>query len=183
MRSAEMIITAPSLNADRFLHPLVIIRSEHNRQLEICNWLIELADNRQIGPVIEEADDLLTFFNEELSLHFKDEEIDLSPILRRRCLPEDRFDPVLAQFELDHNVDRVLKLHVVIELKSITVNGKPENQSDLWADLRAFAEAGRRHINWENQTLLPLGLKRLSRKDEMELGRKMARRRGLDLPN
>ncbi len=182
MRSAEMIITAPSPSADRFLRPLVIISSEHDRQLMICDWLIELADNKQIGPVIEEVDELVTFFNEELPLHFKDEEIDFFPILRRCCLPEDRFDSVFAQLELMHNVDRVLKIHVVIELKSITVNRKPENQSILWANLRAFAEARRRHIYWENQTLLPLGLKRLSRKDEIELGRNMAKRRGLVLP-
>lgn len=177
-----MIITAPSPTADRFLRPFEIIRSEHDRQLMICDWLRELADNKQIGPVIEEVDELLAYFNEELPLHLKDEEIDFFPILRRCCLPEDRFDSVLAQFELEHNVDRVLKIHVVIELKSITVDRTLENQSDLWANLRAFAEAQRRHIYWENQTLLPLGLKRLSRKDEIELGRNMAERRGLLLP-
>ena len=177
-----MIITAPSLDADRFLRPLVIIRSEHDRQLMICDWLIELADNKQIGPVIEEVDELLTFFNEDLSLHFKDEEIDLFPILRRCCLPEDRFDPVLAQFELEHNVDRVLKTHVVIDLNSITKTKKLKHQSALGNNLRAFAEAQRRHIYWENHTLLPLGHNRLGQMDERELGGKMAERRGLILP-
>ncbi len=177
-----MTIVAPSLTADQFLRPLVLIRSEHDRQLMICDWLIELADNMQTEPLIEEADDLLTYFTEELPLHFQDEEIDLFPMLRRCCRPEDRIDALLAQFELEHNVDRVLKTHVVIDLNSITKTKKLKHQSALGNNLRAFAEAQRRHIYWENHTLLPLGHNRLGQMDERELGGKMAERRGLILP-
>ncbi len=177
-----MIIVAPPLTSDRFLRPLVFLQSEHDRQLMICDWLIELAGNMQIGPVIEEVEELIAFFTEDLPLHTDDEEIDLFPILSRCSLPEDRIEPILGQFELEHNVDSVLALHVVIDLKAITVKRTLKHPNYLWADMRAFATAQRRHIYWENHTVLSLGLKRLGPKDEEELGHNMAKRRGLDLP-
>ena len=183
MRSAKMIIVAPPLTSDRFLRPLVFLRSEHDRQLMICDWLIALAGNMQIGLVIEEVEELIAFFTEDLPLHSDDEEKDLFPILSRCSLPEDRIEPVLGQFKFEHNVDRFLALHVVIDLKAIAVKRTLKHPNNLWADMRAFAEAQRRHIYWENRTVLSLGLKRLGPKDEEVLGRKMAERRGLILPH
>ena len=99
-----MNIVAPPLTPDRFLDPLVFLRSEHDRQLMICDWLIEFAGNMQIGPVIEEVEELIAFFTEDLPLHSDDEEIDFFPILSRCSLLEDRIKPVLANAKAIENV-------------------------------------------------------------------------------
>ena len=50
----------------------------------------------------------------------------------------------------------------------------------LARDAMAFATLQRRHLAWENGTILPLARQRLSAEDKAELGRRMTARRGGD---
>ena len=47
------------IRPEQFLHPLDVIRSEHDRQLLVCDRLVELAKDFQLEPVAEEAETLL----------------------------------------------------------------------------------------------------------------------------
>ena len=47
----------------------------------------------------------------------------------------------------------------------------------------AFAETQRRHLAWENAVVVSRARKYLTKADQAELGRRMAKRRGLELPS
>ena len=59
----------------------------------------------------------------------------------------------------------------------------PSNRQVFVHEARTFGVLQRRHLAWENGTILPLARKRLNKHDLAELGRKMAARRGLSFPD
>ena len=56
-----MIITATSISLDQFRFPLDVIASEHNRQLQLCEQLEDLASNRRFDSLMQEATALLVY--------------------------------------------------------------------------------------------------------------------------
>ncbi len=62
-------------------------------------------------------------------------------------------------------------------LRPIANGGEPADREAFPHDARAFAIFQRRHLGWENGTVLPLARKRLTDADQAELGRRMAARR------
>lgn len=173
---------AHSFAAERFLSPLDLIRSEHDRQLALYDRLDELANDEQLRPVSKEAETLIVFLTEDLPLHGKDEEEDLFRLLKLRCRPVDGFDGILEQLEFEHSLDRVLAHHIVIDLEAIADRRTLENPIRIFMNLRTFVETQRRHLAWENAVVLPLARKRLSPKDLEEMGRNMAARRAIVYP-
>lgn len=176
-----MSVTAPSFTPDQFLRPLDVIRSEHDRQLLVCDRVEKLAHDRRLESVLEEAEMLMAYFTKDLPLHCKDEEEDLFRILRLRCGPEDRIDGILAELDRDHATEMFLAHSIVVDLKAV-VGRALDNPWSLFDDLRVFAEGQRRHVAWENRAVLPLALKRLRPEDLEEMGRNMMVRRGIPYP-
>ena len=176
-----MTITVPSFTPDQFLRPLDVIRSEHDRQVVVCDRIEKLAIDRQLEPVLEEAEMLLTYLTKDLPLHCKDEEDDLFGMLRRRCRPGDTIDGILAELDRDHATERFLACSIVVDLKPI-VGRTLDDPWRFFDDLRIFAEGQRRHVAWENRAVLPLALKRLCPEDLEEMGRNMTARRGIPYP-
>ncbi len=170
---------AHSFAAKQFLSPLDFIWSEHGRQLMLYDWLGELVNDEQLGPISKEAEKLIAFLTEDLLLHDKDEEEDLFRLLTLRCRPEDGFDGILKELEFEHSLDRVLALHIVIDLEVIADRRTLESPMRMFVNVRTFVEAQRRHLAWENGVVLPLAQKRLEPGDLEEMGRNMAARRGM----
>ena len=166
-----------SCNSDQLRRPLDAIRSTHDGQLHFCDWLIDLANAQDLGPVAANVEHLLTYLTEDLPLHAKDEEADLFPLLQLRCLSEDRIEAMLERLDREHAAENFLAHHLVAELKVIAGGEQPSNSTRLFNDLRAFAVAQCRHIAWENAVVLPLANKRLSSDDLEEMNRKMSARR------
>lgn len=177
-----MTTAAQSFTPDQFSRPLDVIRAEHDRQFLLSTQLIELATERHLGPLIGAAESLLAYLTEELPLHCRDEEEDLFPLLTRRCLAEDKIVSILAELEKDHAAESFLASHLVVDLKSIVVEEGSDPPAQIFANLRVFAEGQRRHLSWENRTVLPLAHKRLSSQDLNQIGRNMAERRGIPYP-
>ena len=177
-----MNTAAQSSTPDRFTRPLDVIRAEHDRQFVLCGQLIELAAKRRLGPLIEGSEALLAYLVEDLPLHCRDEEEAMFPLLRRRCLPEDGIESVLAELDKDHAAERFLAAHLVIDLKSIAIEGKSDSPARLFETLRVFAEGQIRHLTWENRSVMPLAEIRLRPEDLVEIGRSMAERRGIAYP-
>lgn len=175
-----MIPAAQSATPDQFSRPLDVIRAEHDRQLLIATRLIELATTCRLSPLIGAAGSLLAYLTEDLPLHCKDEEEDLFPLLTRYCPAEDKIVNILAELEKDHAAERFLASHLVIDLKSIVAGRAPDPPTSIFANLRIFAEGQRRHLSWENRTVLPLADQRLSLYGLAKMGRNMAERRGID---
>ena len=162
--------------------PLDLIQSEHGHHLELCDRIIELANDQQLEAVAEDAEMLLGYFTEGLPAHAEDEESDLLPKLKSRCQPDDGIDGILSEIEQEHAVDTFLAHHVVLDLKVLASGKKLDQPMRLFNSLRAFAEAQRRHLAWENRVMLPLARKRLSPADLEEMGHNMAARRGIADP-
>ena len=181
-RNCQKMLADSLFTPDQFLRPLEAIRLEHDLQLLLCERLLKLANDQEVGSVAQVAETLLAYLTSDLPLHAMDEEEDLFPLLKLRCHPGDGFDAVLAQLEFEHSVDKVLAHHIVIDLKEIAGARALSSSMRFFADLRSFAECQRRHLAWENGVVLPLAGKRLTPPDLAEMGRNMAARRGITYP-
>jgi hemerythrin-like domain-containing protein len=165
-----------------FLRPLDLLRHEHDRQERVCAELESFAGAP--GPESEprHLPWLLAYLNEELPRHTRDEEEDLFPMLRARCLPQDGIAEVLAQLSREHALDGDLAGFIRADLEAVVGGHTRSPPLRLSINARAFAETQRRHIGWENRLVLPLARKRLTGPDLERLGRAMAARRGVPYP-
>ena len=89
---------------------------------------------------------------------------------------------VLAQLEWEHNLDKVLRTNLVIDLKELAVKRPSDNTMRVFVSLRTFAEAQQRHVAWENSVVLPIAEQWLKPEDLEIMGRNMAARRGIAYP-
>ena len=173
---------APETQSDVFRHPLEYIFAEHDRQRIICAVLERLADDPYASDARANAAHILNHLENELPHHIADEERDLFPLLRERCLVDDRIDEMLALLQVEHEEDDAHCAALLAPLRSLAA-GKPlGDESEFTILARDFARFQRRHLGWENGTILPLAERRLTDADHAMLGGNMAKRRGIDPP-
>ncbi len=170
------------LRSDVFRHPLEFIFAEHDRHRIICAVLERLAGDLHAADARENAAYVLDHLENDLPLHLADEEDDLFPMLRRRCLADDRIDEMLSLLQDEHDEDNAHCAALLAPLRAIAEGGRPENVSEFTALARNFARFQRRHLGWENGTILPLAERRLTDADQAALGSSMAKRRGISPP-
>ncbi|MFN3522088.1 MAG: hemerythrin domain-containing protein [Phenylobacterium sp.] len=163
----------PELIAD----PLNFFFAEHYRHRQLCRAIDELAaatffDAERISEVVD-------FLRFEAPVHIIDEEEDLFPLLRRRCLPEDELEGILGELSAEHKADGVLGKRVRTYLEAC-LEKRLAPGADLLrrGDLTAFAAQERRHLALENAIVLPIARLRLSPEDLCGLSRRLAARRG-----
>jgi hemerythrin-like domain-containing protein len=123
---------------------------------------------------------ILTYLREQLPLHILDEERDLFQMLRARILAADIVDEAFEQLCHEHAGDQGVVRLVMAGLDRLARGRRPEDVDDFVRAAHAFAQAQRRHVAYENNSILPLARTRLTRKDLGRLGRRMAARRGLE---
>ncbi len=162
---------------DSFRLPIEFLFDEHDRQRIMCATLERLADDCTGDDASDNAQFVLSYLEHDLPLHIADEEEDLFPLLKRRCEPDDELDYVLALLNEEHEVDADYYLRLLEPLRVIASGGEPADREAFPHEARAFAMFQRRHLGWENGTVLPLARKRLTDADQAELGRRMAARR------
>ena len=174
MRIVQYSVTPKDLR-----RPLEVIRTEHGRQHDVSHWLLELARDRALDHLCAEATALVTFLTEDLVLHHRDEEEDLFPLLRKRCLSEDSIEAILAELDQDHSTERFLVRHITADLHTLAAAQTLPRPSSFFDDLVCFAEGQQRHLAWENAQVLPLADRRLTQEDLIGVARNMALRRGV----
>ncbi len=145
---------------EQFLRPLALMRLEHKRQRQVCDRLEALAEELSTDQASSEAAAILAILTEELPRHAEDEEADLFPLLEGRCLPDDNIADIVAQLRSEHEFDEDLASFIITDLQVIAKEAKLANPVRMLFNARAFAEAQRRHIGWENNVVLPLARKR-----------------------
>lgn len=171
----------PRARPEQFLYPLEFLFAEHDRQRVLCVALERLADDPEAADARENAAAILAYLENDLPEHLADEE-DLFPLLERRSQPDDQVEAVLDQLRHEHEADGDYAHRVMVPLKDLAAGHPLADTSAFVHDARTFSILQRRHLAWENGTLLPLARKRLSRQDLAGLGRKMAARRGISYP-
>lgn len=157
--------------------PLDFIFAEHFRQRCLCGHLRRIAAARRATR--KEATVILAFLTRDLVLHHTDEDEDLFPAVRRRALPEDSLEPILARLTADHAkaLDWVDIIRVALSRHfdgdHIAVN---HHSADA---MLAYATSEHRHLSIENGIVLVIARRRLTPSDLAELSRSMKARRGV----
>ena len=162
---------------ETFAEPLDALLAEHFRQRSMCDCLERLAEDLAAPRAIDLARTILTYLREQLPLHILDEERDLFQLLKDRTLAAEAIEDAFAQLRKEHQEDERVAALVTSGLEKLAAGGRPEDVDEFAAAARAFAEAQRRHVAYENSSILPLARNRLTRKDLSRLSRRMAARR------
>ena len=165
-----------------FEEPVEMWLACHQRVRRFAALLERLRRHVQQSGADEEAQQaaasIRRYFNEAAPRHHEDEEVDLFPLLHERYAEPDRHVlEVLERIEREHltMADRWRGIDVV--LARISAGEQAELDEH---EVRAFANAYDRHIDDEEQVLLPALQRLLSTADWTAIGHSMAQRRGVD---
>jgi hemerythrin-like domain-containing protein len=171
-----------SAPAQRIVDPIEFLYAQHDRQLVICAALDRLANAPDGEDATETAQLVLDYAATEMPLHLADEEKDLFPRLIERCDPEDALDNIVDQLEHEHETDSALYHRLEHGLKAIARGAPLAHPEVFCSDAQSFSMLQRRHLNWENGTVLPLARQKLTPEDLAEMRDAMsARRHGTEL--
>ena len=160
------------------LDPLGFILAEHLRHRELCQVAEELAAAPHVDRKLASA--IADFLETEMAMHVIDEEEDLFPLLRRRAVATDGIERIIGLLSGEHAADEALARTLIDGLRAaLDADERHALPQELCNALLAFADRERRHLTVENAIVLPLAAKRLTKRDQRELGRRMAARRGI----
>ena len=159
--------------AEAISDPLGFILREHREQEQVCAQLERLVDDRTKPDARERAAAIIAYLEEELPCHEAVEEDLLLPLLLSRCR-DDTISQMLFQLREEHGRDRDLVQKIIDDLRAICAEVPIGLPNDFCINALMLVERWRRHLDWENQTLLPIARKVLSDSDLRALGQAMA---------
>jgi hemerythrin-like domain-containing protein len=170
---------AAPLDAAILADPIEFIRFEHYRQRTLSDRLGRIAEDVDGAATARDAAWILDYLDTDLPLHIADEAEDLMPLLRERCASRDHVQAICDTLDREHKNDEQAKDHLLDGLRRLAARLPLANPLGFTRAALLFQDKLRRHLVWENQTLLPLARKRLWTGDVERLGLRMARRHGL----
>jgi hemerythrin-like domain-containing protein len=160
-----------------FDDPLGVLRACHERMLSHCDMLQKLPAHLAANGADDEArsaiNRIVTYFSTSAVHHHQDEEQDLFPLLNRQSL---KLADIVHRLKKDHEKLDQLWKQLLPALKKPAALAE---DTDFPGYVEAFCEAYRAHITVENKELLGMAQHILSQKQLQEIGKAMARRRGL----
>lgn len=162
--------------APDFADPIGLLAACHQRILDHCDLLERMALWLPQHGVDEEvraaARRVYRYFDQAARHHHADEEQDLFPLLR----PMSDLGDVLQILQAEHSALEARWRALEPDLQSL-IEGRQVNN---WGDaVKPFVEAYRRHVEVENERILPAARERLDAQQMEALGRAMATRRGV----
>lgn len=161
-----------------FAEPIEYIFADHFRQRILCSVLDEIANAKTAN--LEMIGAVLNFMNSDFGPHVFDEEEGLFPLLRKRAEPEDDINKVLDQLSEEHLADEADSIEIIKSLEELFKKDGNAVLDDHTSKLfKRFAANERQHLIVENAIVLPLARVRLTQRDQYQLGKKMAARRGV----
>ena len=167
----------PTSQTPDFSNPLAVLRECHDDMLAHCEVLDTLPAYIREHGLDAEARGRITrtvqFFTSVAVQHHQDEETDLFPILNRQSL---KLADTVFRLRKDHEQLHKLWDSLFVVLKK----GATLAEDDSFADqVQAFCNAYREHIKREEKEMFSMAQHILSHKQLEEIGRNMARRRGI----
>lgn len=164
--------------APGFDEPLGMLRACHERILRQCDTLVKLAAHIRAHGVDNDARVAATqvhrYFSTAGQHHHADEEEDLFPLLQAH--PE--LQAILAGLQDDH---RAMEAAWAALAPLLADPASLADVGDLAQRAESFRALYTRHIDVENNRLLPQAATLLSADQLARLGACMARRRGVEL--
>lgn len=149
--------------------PLGVILEEHALQLELCDLLEAIADSLPLDVQRPLAKVALNILTSTWPAHVRFEEDCLFKILRHRMGSDPEGQELLIQLEAEHDHDEGNVCELSEGLSEIAEHGVVKDPQMLGYMLRGFFESQRRHIYWENATVLPLAHKLLTAADKIQM--------------
>lgn len=136
--------------------PLEFIFADHHRQRQaaIILNMIAAGEFDECG-----VRSLVKFMKEDFARHIADEELGFFPLLRERCLAEDKIEPLITRLVEEHKDDESGGVAIINLLKE-RLAGKDLND-DAKSKIAAFAEHILQHLAVENAVLLPIARVRM----------------------
>lgn len=157
------------LDAGDAMDPISAFEVDHVLKLGLCDVLESIADALPHTADASLATIAARILRNGLPEHVALEEEHLFPMLRRRNAGDQACQKVLLQLEHEHGSDETFAHEIADELDQIAAAHAPKNAEMLGYMLRGFFVSLRRHIRWENATVLPLARRTLTEADLMEL--------------
>jgi hemerythrin-like domain-containing protein len=176
-----------------FDSPLGLLSDCHRRIERFLQQLLRVVNAQTVKPgealTAEQRIALtmaLRYFREAAPMHTRDEEESLFPRLRAtNAQAASALMNEVAVLEADH--DAADNLHAEVERlgnRWLTEGRLPVSElARLWDHLAELSATYRRHIAMEDTQLFPLAAKLLTPEEQKDMGREMAVRRGLMLPD
>ena len=160
-----------------FDNPLGILRACHERMLAHCDILQKLPPHIKENGVDDEARSaigkVVNYFSTSAVHHHQDEEQDLFPLLTHQSL---KLAEIIHRLKQEHN--ELVGLWEQLQQDMRKASALAEN-TDFASHVDRFCNAYQEHIAYENSELLGMAQHILSQRQLEDLGRSMARRRGL----
>lgn len=167
--------------------PIELWLACHHRIARMNSLLQRLVDYLKQRPVDEHAGvtaaSIVRYFDEALPRHHEDEEIDLFPRLMAKLRAQssgpaaDTVGATIASLLADHEEMDALWQTMRGQLQQVAAGRDPQFDD---AQVLLFVTRFRAHLEVEEATLAPVLKRMLRAKDLREIGRAMARRRGVD---
>jgi len=160
-----------------FNDPIGLLRACHERMLANCDTLEKLVPHLRDKGMDDEARSAIsrvaTYFTTSAAHHHEDEEKDLFPLLNGQSL---KLAELIYKLKQDHQALDTLWQQLAGDLKQ----GSALAENPAFAGhVAQFCSAYREHIDLENRELLFLAQHSLSSRQLEDIGRSMAKRRGV----
>lgn len=162
--------------------PVDYLYADHVRQRVLCGLLKTLAEGNDAGAGFPFAE-VLAYLEFDRGNHTADEEEDFFPRLRARLAGDGGIMQLLDALEAEHRRDLALGREIASTLRRLSEDGGEWLTDDFRASIAAFVSGTMKHLMVEDQRLLPIARASLTDDDIEEMGRSMARRRGIDYPD
>jgi hemerythrin-like domain-containing protein len=152
-----------------FDDPVGLLRACHDRMLLHCGLLEQLLES----PDSAKAQQVVRYFSTSATLHHRDEEEDLFPLINRQSM---KVAELLHELRKQHVRLDELWNTLSAHLRNIPAEGF---DADFHTRATEFCTLCREHVQRENRELLPLVSSSLSRQQLGMVGEQMAARRGV----
>jgi len=160
-----------------FDDPLGVLRACHERILAQCNTLQGLVPHIAQNGVDDEARSAIrnvkNYFTTSAENHHQDEEQDLFPLLNRQSL---KLAEIIYRLNQEH--ESLTQLWELL-LQDLNKPATLAENADFESHVEQFCSAYREHIDYENRELLDMAQHILSHQQLEDIGKAMARRRGV----
>ena len=133
--------------------PLMIIAQERGSQRKVCDDLEQIAD--QLGGLVDQGlcRSVLSRLSKDLPLYHKDEEV-LFDVLRSRDECDVFVQKCIGIAVEEHSSNEFLLFDIAEPLGALSEGGDVRNIHVLGYMLRCCFQGIRRHLDWEDATLL-----------------------------
>lgn len=160
-----------------FDDPIGLLRACHERMLGHCDTLEKLVTHLREDGLDEDARSAITgitrYFTTSAVHHHEDEEQDLFPLLNGQSL---KLADIIYKLKQDHQQLDKRWQQLAADLKQTSTLA---DNPDFAEHVAQFCHAYHEHIDKENRELLFMAQHSLSTHQLEDLGRAMARRRGV----